>query len=81
MEGTFRCDGVCGSAGSVWGSGPYTSDSCVCRAARHAGVIGADGGVFTVRKGPVHPSFEGSERNDVLTGDYGADARSIMITR
>jgi len=39
QEGVFKCSGVCGQNGTVWGSGPYTYDSPICRAARHAGIL------------------------------------------
>jgi hypothetical protein len=36
--------------GSVWGSGVYTTDSSICAAARHAGVLAAGaGGEVTVQ--------------------------------
>jgi len=45
----LRC--ACTSAqmrGSVWGGGRYTTDSSVCRAPRHAGVVSSAGGVMRV---------------------------------
>lgn len=57
--------------GSVWGSSPYTSDSTLCRAARHAGVIGEAGGTIRARMSGPGQSFRGSIQNGVPTNDYG----------
>jgi hypothetical protein len=57
--------------GSVWGSGRYTTDSSVCRAAVHAGVIPADGGEVTLYKSEGCPSFVGTTANGVQTGNWG----------
>jgi hypothetical protein len=42
-----------GSLNDVWGSAPYTSDSDICRAALHAGVIGLEGGEVTAIRAEV----------------------------
>jgi outer membrane protein OmpA-like peptidoglycan-associated protein len=60
-----------GGARSVWGSHPYTADSDICRAARHAGLITERGGPVTLRMGGAEPRFEGSRRNGVTTTEYG----------
>jgi outer membrane protein OmpA-like peptidoglycan-associated protein len=63
---------------TIWGSGPYTADSAVCRAARHAGVVPPTGGEVTVRMLPGEPRYAGTTRNGVQTmsyGDYGASFR------
>jgi len=63
---------------AVWGSGPYTADSHVCRAARHAGVVPVTGGHVTVRMMPGQPRYSGSTRNAVQSmsfGDYRASYR------
>jgi outer membrane protein OmpA-like peptidoglycan-associated protein len=63
--------------GTVWGSGPYTSDSNVCTAARHAG-IPPDG---TMRITPMgaQPRFAGTTRNGITTNAYEAYPRSFAI--
>ena len=38
---TCQCPPGSTAAGTVWGSGAYTTDSRICRAAMHAGAIGA----------------------------------------
>jgi outer membrane protein OmpA-like peptidoglycan-associated protein len=60
-----------GGARSVWGSNPYTADSDICRAARHAGLITEAGGRVTLRMGGPEARFEGSRRHGVTTTDYG----------
>lgn len=65
-----RCiDVACG----VWGTDVYTDDSCVCRAALHAGLL-APGEAGEVELQPIEgqPSYEGSERNGVSTRNYGS---------
>jgi hypothetical protein len=81
QEGFFVCDGKCGNSGSVWGSGPYTSDSSVCRAARHAGVIGERGGVFKVKQLPGQGSYESSTANGITTSSYGSYDQSMTISK
>lgn len=56
---------------TVWGTDIYTSDSNLCRAALHAGVIGPDGGgvVATAERGL--DSYRASLRNGVTTTSYG----------
>jgi hypothetical protein len=49
----------------VWGTDVYTSNSLVCPAALHAGVIGPGGGMETIQKGPWYKRYEGSSRNGV----------------
>lgn len=72
-EASYSCTCTPDAAvGPVWGSGPYTSDSNLCTAAYHAGVIGLDGGkVRALATGP-QDSFTGSEGNGVVSGDWGS---------
>ena len=82
MEGFFVCEGEkCASSGSVWGSGPYTADSCVCDAAYHAGVIGDSGGIFKVTKAPGQDSYTGSTQNGYTSQSYGSYGSSITISK
>jgi hypothetical protein len=61
-----------GSAHTVWGSDPYTDDSSVCTAAVHAGEIDfAAGGTVTIEMRDGQDSYDGSERNEVTTLEYG----------
>ena len=81
-EGCFTCPGgaACGSVGVVWGAGPYTADSCVCKAAQHAGAIGPGGGTFSVAVAPGQATYGGGERNGVAAQPYGRYDVSIKIS-
>ena len=65
--------------GSVWGSGPYTSDSDLCVAARHAGAIGPRGGAITALAADGLDSYAGSEANGVTTHDWGSYGSSVIF--
>lgn len=65
--------------GAVWGSGLYTADSSVCQAARHAGVIAAQGGRVTASPAPGQPSYQGTSRNGVSTSSWGAYQASFFF--
>jgi len=64
--------------GSVWGSDPYTGDSDVCVAARHAGVIGADGPVEAIAA-PGQADYPASLRNGVQTSGWGSYSYSFTF--
>lgn len=58
-------------SGSVWGTDVYTADSYICKAARHAGAIGATGGQVVLQMLPGQASYRGSSRNSETTRSYG----------
>lgn len=68
-----------GTAGAVWGSGPYTADSAVCTAARHAGAISQAGGTVTLRLAPGQQGYVASSRNGVTTLRYGSYGASFQF--
>ena len=74
---TCRCTGE--ETGSVWGSGVYTADSSICRAARHAGVVGSKGGEVTARATAGCGFYLGSSRNGVETSSWGAYGSSFYF--
>ncbi len=81
VEGETR---LCGCApdvpaGSVWGTGPYTGDSNICTAARHAGAVGPFGGVVRVTGLPGQSSYGGSTENGVTTRSWGAYGMSFSV--
>ncbi|MHA6324289.1 LCCL domain-containing protein [Roseivivax sp. CAU 1753] len=57
--------------GAVWGTGEYTDDSSVCRAARHAGAVSDRGGMVRVARTPGRASYTASQSNGVSTHGYG----------
>lgn len=75
------CWGAQASVGHVWGSGPYANESAICAAARHAGVIGEDGGAVRVVPMPGQASYRGSHRNGITSADRGASSRSFRLER
>lgn len=77
-SGTCRCSGV--TDGAVWGSGPYTTDSNLCRAALHAGAIGATGGLVSVSPAAGQASYSGSSRNGVTTSNWGSYGTSFRVS-
>jgi hypothetical protein len=81
MAYAVTCPANCAaSAPSIWGSGPYTSDSPLCAAAVHAGAMAdAQGGSFQVLIDQGQPAYRGSVSNNVLTADYGPYRESIII--
>lgn len=73
-----NCPANC-PAGSIWGTDIYTTDSSICTAAKHAGVIKDDGGKVEVELLPGQDSYQGSERNGVKTGDWNSYPGSYKV--
>ena len=66
----------------VWGSDLYVSDSPVCIAAIHAGVLQVDQpGLVTILVSAGADAFTGSTRNGVTTKSYGPNATSYSFDR
>lgn len=64
----------------IWGSNPYTSDSSVCNAGVHAGVISyAAGGCVVFEMGPGQESYAASTQNGVAAEGYGAWRSSFYV--
>lgn len=74
------CSGI-DDFGGVWGSDPYSADSDTCRAARHAGVIGPNGGEVTVLRLQGLESYSSSTVNGVETSSWGSYSASITFDR
>src|SRR5689334_6606692 len=62
---TCRCAPDQMEIGGVYGSARYSSDSSLCKAARHAGAIPDGGGVVTVHAAEGCPKFVGSTANGI----------------
>src|SRR5258706_9421976 len=68
-----------GAAHSVWGSDIYTSDSSICTAAVHSGLINyQQGGAVTIELRPGRTIYGCSERNGVTTSAYGSYQHSFV---
>jgi hypothetical protein len=74
-----NCAGGNNPSASVWGSGPYTADSNLCNAARHAGAIGQNGGAISVFRLTGLDSYRGSSANGISTSTWGSYNSSIVI--
>jgi outer membrane protein OmpA-like peptidoglycan-associated protein len=66
---TCGCSSEAAKRGNIRGANPYTFESSICRAALHAGVIGANGGqvIVTPENAPVFP---GVTRNGVSSNAW-----------
>jgi hypothetical protein len=76
---SFVCEAIGTSTNTVWGTGVYTDDSSVCRAAVHAGVMLSTGGPVTVEVRPGRDSYAGSVRNGVESSNYGRWSGSFVF--
>ncbi|MEK6335641.1 MAG: LCCL domain-containing protein [Acidobacteriota bacterium] len=69
-----------GAAHSVWGSDIYTSDSSICTAGVHSGLITyQQGGTVTIEMRPGRPIYGCSERNGVTSSPYGSYLSSFVF--
>ena len=69
-----------GTARSVWGSDIYTSDSSICTAGVHSGLITYEqGGTVTIEVRPGKTIYGCSERNGVVTSPYGSYGQSFVF--
>ncbi|HMO06465.1 MAG TPA: LCCL domain-containing protein [Paracoccaceae bacterium] len=78
VETRCTCDEN-GANGAIWGAGPYTSDSDLCTAARHAGAIGLAGGEISVIRAPGLTSYKSTERNGILSMEWGEYGESFFV--
>lgn len=67
------------SAGPVWGTDLYTTDSDVCTAAVHAGAIPLAGGKVRVMAAPGCASYLGTARNGITTSSWGSYGGSFRF--
>jgi hypothetical protein len=79
---TFQatCPSGC-EAGSIWGTTIYTTDSTICTAAAHAGVISLEnGGDFTIVFLGAQASYPASEQNNISSSEWGSWDSSFGFT-
>ena len=70
-----------GTPGSIWGVGSYTSDSSICTAAVHMGLITpAAGGTVTFQTVPGQPAYPAATQNGVASMTYGSWSLSFVVT-
>lgn len=65
--------------GALWGAGPYTGDSDLCTAARHAGAIGPEGGEISIIRVPGLTSYRASQSNGIASMDWGEYGESFIV--
>lgn len=75
------CSAAATASGVLWGSGPYTTDSSPCRAARHAGALGPDGGVARFVSAPGQPSYQGTVSHGVTSSPWTSYPSSFVVER
>lgn len=68
-------------SGIVWGSGPYTDDSSLCKAAAHAGIIPLSGGNIKFQVINGQSQYLGSNRNGITTKPYGIWQGSVIVKK
>ncbi len=77
---TFQCPPGGNANSTIWGTDVYTSDSPICVAALHRGLVDLNaGGVVTVLVLGNQPAYTGSARNGVTSTDYPAWDRSYVF--
>ena len=80
-SGQVNCPKDCKADGStVWGTGPYTADSSVCRAAIYQGLITDDGGPLIVSAKPGESSYSAGNQNGVQTTAYAGYSDSFTLS-
>lgn len=78
-EFTAKCAKGCKS-GTLYGTGKYTTDSSICVAAVHAGVIKADdGGKVTVKVIDGQDEYKASKKNGVESSSWGHYDKSFTV--
>ncbi|WP_376089894.1 LCCL domain-containing protein [Roseomonas sp. CCTCC AB2023176] len=73
------CPAEATRSGAVWGTDVYTSDSRTCRAAVHAGAVGPNGGLVSLRMMEGQARYPGTTRNGVSSTNYGNYAASFQF--
>jgi len=67
-------------SGPLWGTGVYTDDSSLGKAAMHAGVLGpGEQGVVKVTVLPGQESYQGSSAHGVTSDSYGSYSGSFSV--
>ena len=68
---TCQCRAEATQRGEVWGTDVYTSDSSICRAALHAGVVPRLGGPVTVVPESGRSAYPGTTRLGIASYNFG----------
>ncbi len=74
---TCSCEGD--ENGALYGTDIYTTDSSICRAAVHAGVITSAGGSVTVRSAAGCSKYEGKAQNGMTSSSWSSYPNSFFF--
>jgi len=75
-----NCPAGCSATGSLWGTDVYTTESALCRAGIHAGLITDAGGTFAVVLEGGQPAYNGTARNGIKSGDHPQFSKSYRLS-
>ncbi|CAH1240446.1 HMCN1 [Branchiostoma lanceolatum] len=79
---TVTCPAGCSAFGkSIWGTGVYTDDSGICRAAIHDGRLTDAGGQVTVYRYPGQDSYLASQMNGVQSDYWGSWGKAFSFNQ
>ena len=78
---TCSCTAQATAKGTFWGNDPYTIDSDICIAARHSGIIAADGGTVTAIRVRGLDDYASSLNNGVQSEPSGPFDGSMVFDR
>lgn len=73
------CPAEATASGSVWGVGPYTADSAICRAALQAGAVDTNGGEVMLHVTTGQASYPAGTRNGVASSSWGSFPKSFRF--
>ena len=80
IEVTCKCTKEASESGPLWGTGTYTTDSSICKAAVHAGVIKAgEGGEVTAKGSAGCETYAGTEANGLTSSKWGSYPGSFFF--
>ncbi|MCP5396760.1 MAG: hypothetical protein H6918_08515 [Sphingomonadaceae bacterium] len=72
---TCTCPANPSEKSPIWGTGTYTGDSYICKAAIHAGAITRAGGRVAIQSMGDQPSYAASTHNGLTSMKYGPTRR------
>ena len=77
-----NCPASCTTSGGVlWGTGIYTADSSICKAAIHAGVLQDDGGLVEVIKQPGLNLYQASTHRAIISTNFNKWPVSFSVSK
>jgi len=75
---TCGCSAAAVTTGTIWGANPYYYQSALCRAALHAGAIGAEGGKIAVK--PEKAAFFPSVNRNGVGAASSSEGMGFRVT-